>query len=459
MKYFYPRAIAQLKVVWENFGSNANIAARQTYELAVMPRSVRVNVNSYAEADTFELELDYKVFPFDPRTIRSCQVSIFMDNGDALPRDPLNPFTPSKDNAVFEGFADEDQMSFSESTRSIKLKGRDFTALYIDAKWPGTLVSLYKPVNVVIEEIIRKLQATGNITVSNRTGVLVLPTLAAYYPNFGQLSGNRSAKKNEKYWDVIQDICSHAGLICYMELNELVIAKPRTLFDRKKSVQFVYGKNLKSLEMTRKFGRQKGFNVIVRSVVEKEVIEAKIPLESINLPEGGAEIKIPKQGPNGVLLDENSADSTAPYMSFSVANVRSKAHLIEVGEKIFEEIGRQQIEGKFQTSDMDAPSTLENGISVDCFNLLKLRVATPLKVVVASDDLESISKLASVATRIRYLTDRGYNLRVATIFAQTLGKFDTPFYTKSVQFSLDATNGFRCDVDFLNNIEKEGLGI
>lgn len=454
MKYFYPHAVARLRVVWENFGDDTSPSLQQVYEVNVIPKSVKVNINSYVEADTFELEVDYKTFPFDPRTIRSCQVSIFMENLDKL-GDPLSAMEPGEENAVFEGFADEDQMQLDDSQRCVRIKGRDFTALYIDAKWPGKMLPLDKPVDQVIAGIIGRLKATGNITVDNRTGSATLPTLAKFYPDFGALAGKRNAKQNEKYWDVIQDIANRAGLICYMELDKLVLTKPRTLYDPSKAVQFVYGKNLKKLEMTRKFGRQKGFNILVRCITGKEVLKAEIPKDSTNLPEGGDYVRIPKQSPKGAMVDKKEEDSIAPVMAFNVANVTDKAHLVEVGEKIYEELGRQQIEGSITTSVMDAPS----GADVLCFNLLKLRNGTPISIVIGTDDLEGIRKVDNVAQRTQYLQMRGYPQKVATIFAQTLGKFTTPFYTKSVSFSLDADQGFRIDVDFLNFIETAGKGL
>ena len=464
MKYFYPNAVARLRIIWETFGDELNPVLMRPYEVLTIPKSTRVEVNSYTEADTFDIELDYKTFPFDPRSIKSCQVTIFMDNlkqgGFANPNDILEP---SEDNAVFEGFADEDSMTLDDTSRTVKLKGRDFTAILIDAKWNGKLLPMTAPVDVVIAGVLAQLPAMGNITVTNKTDSFVLPTLAQFYPDFGALAGQRNAKKNEKYWDVIQDICTRAGIIAYMNIGELVLTKPRTLYDRNKAVQLVYGKSIKSLEMTRKFGRQKGFNLVVRSINGKEVVKAEIPKDSTNLPEGGDYVYIPVQTPQGVMINKADPSSRAPLMSFVVANVNDKDHLIEVGEKIYEEIGRQQIEGKIKTFDMDAPApSVDPSDAVDgepnCFNLLKLRNATPIEIIIGSDDLDAITKEANVGRRIKYLVDRGYGNDVATVFAQTLGKFSTPFYTKSVTFTLDQ-QGFNIEIDFINFIETAGKGL
>lgn len=453
MSYWYPQAIATLRVLWEDFGDKASAALKEPYSLETEIKRGRVTINSYTEADTFEIELDYKTFPFDPRAIKACQVEVHMENRKTLydASRNLDLIKPTAENTIFQGFADEDQMAFDDSTRTIRLRGRDFTSLFVDAPWRATALPLDKPVDQILSDILTTLKAAGDITVDNRTGVITLPILAQYYPDFGGTqSGKRNARKNETYWDVIQDIVQKAGLIAYIELDKLVLTKPRNLFDANQSVRFVMGKNLKNLEITRKLAKQKGFNVEVRSVVGKQVLVAKIPLEAKNIEGAGIEVLIDKQGVRGRVEDKEPA----PYLTFFVANVTSKNHLIEVGEKVFEELGRQQIEGRFTTMDMEAPTDNQ-----ECFDLLKLRNGTPIRVVIDVDDLQQIKQQATVAQRIRYLKARCYPESIAKIFAETMGKFSTPFYTRSVEYSIDSETGFKIDVDFVNFIETENKGL
>ena len=464
MKYFYPNAVAVMNIVWEDFGAVGSVPALS--EINAIPLTTKVEVNSYCEADTFEVELDYKTFPFDPRTIKSCQLTIHMENlTDGALNDPNAALTPTDENVMFIGFADEGSITMDESRRTVRLKGRDFTALLLDAKWPGTALSLGAPVDVVIRGILGRLPGLAGVTVVNKSSYKTLPILASFYTDPASLAGQRSAKPNERYWDVIQDICTHAGLICYVDLDEFVITEPRTLYDASKAVQFVYGKNIKSLEMSRRFGRQKGFNLVVRSIYKNGVLEAYLPRESKRLEGAGKDVFVPIQTPLGVQVNEQDLSTRAPLISFVIKNCNNKAHLIACGEKIYEEIGRQQIEGKITTCEMDAPAQQVDPLDAAenepaCFDLLNLRAATPIQIIIGSDDLQFISALASNAARVQYLLKRGYSLQVATLFAQTLGKFKTPFYTKAVSFMLDE-NGFKVEIDFINFIETgdAGLGI
>jgi hypothetical protein len=448
---------AVLRLVFEDFGDTTNFQAQKVYTIPVQCKRAQVAINSYTEADTFEIEVDYKAFPLDPRTIRSCQVSIHMENMESLEK----KLTPGEDNTVFLGFADEDEMTFSDTARTVRLKGRDYTGIFTDAKWPGKLLPVQKPLDAVVAELISRLKSAGDITVDNRTGQLVLPVLAKYYPDFGVLSGQRNGGHRETYWDVIQDIVSHAGLIAYIELDKLVITQPRTLYDPTKSVQFLYGENIKDLTITRKLAKQKGINIVVRCLKGKEILKAEIPKESTNLPNGGDYERVPKQSVKGALIDKTSDDSIAPVMAFNVKNVTDKAQLIAIGEKIYQELGRQQIEGKFKTYDMEAAANE----STECFDLLKMRNGTPIQVIVGADDQKALLDIQGslkeevLSKRIAYLVRRGYDSQLALVFAQTLGKFSTPFYTKSVSFSMDADNGFTVDVDFINFIETKNFGL
>jgi len=453
---YYPQAAATLRIVWENFGDELNPALKQAHTMQVLLKRARVTINSYTEADTFEMELDYKIFPFDPRCIRSCQVSIHMQNMGRLYDGSVNVrLEPSTENTIFQGFVDDETMTFDDSTRTVRLKGRDFTALFVDTTWTGKTLNLTAPVDVLIAQMLLDLKQS-DILVDNRTGGS-LPVLAKFYPDFGLLSGQRNARKKESYWDVIQDICTKAGLIAYMELDKLVITKPRTLYDPNKAIQFVYGRNISSFELKRNLGKQKGFNIRVRALVGKTVLLADIPKDSTALENGGQEVKIPKQDAQG-----NLQEQAAPYLSFVVANVNSKDQLIKIGEKIYEELSRQQIEGRFETHDMEAPIGEEQtGGNEECFDLTKLRNGTPVQILISMDDLDAIKREQSQATRFKYLIDRCYPAQVATIFAATLGKYSTPFYTRSVDFTIDADNGFKVEVDFINFIEtkNKGLGI
>jgi len=154
----------------------------------------------------------------------------------------------------------------------------------------------------------------------------------------------------------------------------------------------------------------------------------------------------------------STKEEPAPYLSFLVANVIDEDELIARGEKIYEELGRQEIEGTFTTINMTSGQGT-NQYDKKCFDLLKLRNGTPLTVEIRPDDLKLINKTASKSERIERLKSQGFSLEVAMSLAEAFQTFDTPFYTRSVNFNFSIDSGLAIKVDFVNFIETEGKGL
>lgn len=482
MTVYYPQAAVGLRILFEDFDGAAKFSGKE-HNLVVTPKNVSVAINDYRTADTFKMELDYKTFPFDPRTLRAVGVSIFIeDMGKPFENDVQRRIKPTDttfrpgSNAVFLGFADKNAITFDDTSRVVRLEGRDYTSLYIDSTYDNKKpIALDTPLENVIADLSLQLKATSKIQFV--TVIDDVPTLAEFYPDFNPLATTRSKKKQESYWDVIQELVRKAGLICYVELDRLILSKPNAIYDKKKLKQFIWGKNLSSLDFERKLGRLRDFNIAVRSmnIEKKEVIEAKIPEEaskewaiSTGIP--AKRIKIEKLTPEGEKSDED-----AKFLTFRIPDIAKKEHLIEVAQSIYEELGRQQIEGKFETKEMcvreGASRDLKNNPGVE-FDVTKIRNATPIDLrIFERDQIDSqvaselgvsveslaqdtvISRDIKKSLRTKYLVQKCYPENVAEALADTMGKFDTPFYTKAVQFDFDIETGFKMKLDFINFIE------
>ncbi len=486
MSFYFPQAAITLRVLFEDFGQG-QAKLQELHSLRVLARSVEVNLNDYTQADTFSCEIDYKQLPFDPRAIRSCGVTISMQNMRGTPESgkefsvsrTANVIEPSDDNTIFIGFADDDTITFDEERRTVRLEGRDFTALLLDQKYTAGPIDLAKPLDKIIRAILDLYKET-RYNGTTKTGLQIdnrvreaLPNLGAICPDFNDKGQTKNVKRNESPWDVIQDLVARAGLIAYVELDKLVISKPRVLYDAQQAKRFVYGKNLSKLELKRKIGRMKNFNVACRSlsIETKEVLLAKIPLEATaawssatGIP--AKEVKIPKMSAvgNRTGTTKNPGDKTpinaaavpedeaAPYLTFRFPNVKSKAHLIKIGEKLYEELGRQQLEGNFSTREMETMDGLNQ-----CFDLLKLRIGTPVQIQIDQADMEGLSQKNGERERSQFLQMRGYTPQVANILAQTLKRPSMIFYTRGVRFS-HSDQGFSIDVEFINFIELPEKG-
>jgi len=507
LSYFFPQAVITFNIRWETFGRKDDPDLIKLSKFTGIAKRVNVNINSYREADTFSCTLDYRNFPFDPRTIRALGITIHMEDKQKIfNKDGILELIKPQDNkydkngkrisgnTIFVGFADEESIDFDEDTRTIKIEGRDYTALLIDSPHSGEVVDYTRSLDKVIRGLLDELEATKKIQIINRTDK-DLPTLSQYNYSKGSLDGQRGRKsKDESYWDVITDLVSQAGLIVFVELDKLIITKPRNLYSNKaiskelkaielketekKAYQFIYGKNLKSLSFKRKLGRQKSVNVRIRSVnlanKTEPVLTVDIPKEANiewckELGISREEQTIEKFDSEGKALDPEPA----PYLTYNVSDIGNKELLIEKGQSVWEEIGRQQIEGELVTKEMK--QSQDDDVE---FDITKIRNGTPIKVEIGQGDLKGLSKydedknkkfknkeeenlyrLSLVSARENFLISRGYEPIVAKTFAKTLGKVHPLFYTKAIEFTLDRDDGFTMNLEFINFIEVSNQGL
>lgn len=476
--YYYPQAVLLLRVRLEDFGNKASGVSDEWHNMTCLARSVTVKINEYSKADEFSADIDYNNFPFDPRAIRACGVSICMqDMGKLYDRDnSIERIVPSEENLVFVGFADEESISFSDSDKTVSITGRDMTSLLIDRKFLEGNIDVDKPLDVVIRSLLDKLEESRTLKLDVRVQE-ELPVLAKFWSDKGGLSGKKNVPKDRSYWDVIQSMVGDAAMIAYIELDKLVLTKPRVLFDRNQAKVFAWGSMIDDLEFKRKIGRKKGFNIAVKcmNLESKEVLEALIPKEATDewSKETGianTEVKIPKMAPvmpteakegekpeNPISDQQADKEGTpAPYMRFNVANVSSKKQLIEIGQGIYEEISRQQIDGSFTTREMQFRYKKVNSAAFETFNILKLRVGTPIMIELSENERE-IGAGGDVATIREMLLKRNHDRRIANTLAQSIGRANTPFYTKSVEFKLDSETGFEASIEFINFIETKAV--
>lgn len=466
MSYWYPQACVKLRILNEDFKLASDPSLQKTYPLIVVPRNVSINVNDHKTSDTFSMDIDYKTFPFDPRIIRYCGVTVYVQDMQSLvnPNGSLNTIRPIDSSAVFAGFVDEESISFDDTKRNVHFEGRDFSGLLIDQKYLEQVpIDLHGPLDLAIGNFLAQFPATKEIVLTDINLKPIpagsLPILGTFYksgvdPHGGQMN----TSGHETYWDIINSMVTQAGLICYMHLNALVITTPRNLFGTQADAKFIYGKNVKTFTMKRKLGRLKNFNLLVRSRVGSTVNEARIPLEaftdwatSYGIPQ--AAVTVPVMRPDGTL--DNSTGNIAPYISFPVQQgIADKGALIRIGQSAYETYSRQQIEGTIETRDM-----LTHSAAVPQIDLTQLDIGQPIALEIDTDDLTAISRFPNVSTRIDYLIQRNYARDVAVAFATSMGKFSQSFYTKSYTLQMGQDTGFSLKINFVNIIKLSNKGL
>ncbi len=487
MSYWYPQAAVELRILPEDFKLTSDASTQRTYRLMIQARDVTVNVNDYKTTDTFTMEIDYKYFPFDPRTIRSCGVVIYLQDMQKLYKDDgsLNTLVPGaatklnskRPNSVFIGFVDEESINLDDSKRSVRFEGRDITSLLIDQKYyENAPIFPTQTLDVALTSLLKAFAATSTIAVVNKTSG-ALPILSSYAPSFGApLAGGKNVGQHESYWEIIQDLVSRAGLICYMSntvlgdgtlVPALVLTTPKNQAENPDDIKFIYGVNVKNLKFKRKLGRFKNFNVEVRSRNEKGVVTAKIPEEAT--VEWAKSYGITKEAVSvPVLKPDGSLDKTttniAPYITFNVPKISDKDQLIRIGQTFYEQYSLQQLEGSFDTFEMlGRGSTIDSNVdsynSAKQYDLTQIQKGQTICLEIDPSDMGGISRLKTASQRTDYLIQRNYSPEVASIFAKTIGRFSPRFQIKSYSMTVNQDNGFKLNVHFQNIINLGNRGL
>lgn len=225
----------------------------------------------------------------------------------------------------------------------------------------------------------------------------------------------------------------------------------------------VYGRNLETLKFGRKLTATKVPTVEVRCYDPREgrtrwaryPVTAPAPASGIfgvtDPPRPSRANEVP---PSGSVPDDK-------IETFTLEGINDPATLARAAASIWEQIGRQELEGSLETHDAwswDKP--------VASADLLRAKAGDAIELLVASADPSSLEvgesatdaqQLAALTRqgRAAYLQSIGWSEEVAQRFAalQDATQFQTIFRVKNVQLGWDAADGLKVAVEFINFLE------
>jgi hypothetical protein len=463
MSVFYPQCFATLKVVFDGFGGPDGAPV----VLNVRPRSASVHMNGYKEADTFEVEFDAAAFPFSPELVRSVAVELYLFQTASL-TDKVDSYLDDFNNLSCVGLVDDASYHASADGRTFRVSGRDYTALMLDRQWdpqrkvlPGK--SLAETVQGLVDEA-SGAETHGRILTVKVVGTDADPDLAPEdeknnalltagkysihttkkgvtklrVPSTGQghVHTNKKGipvKAGSNYWDVIYRLCIRHGFIVFVRGTEVIIAKPQNLtaatVDRLRCV--AYGRDLSSLDVTRKMGKE-------------TVPQIKcISYDPVKLTPISALYK----GPNGKAGERTTGIGTKKneVREVVVDGITDPGQLMECAETYYNALARSEASFKFSTHDLQ-----------DLYgnDLIWLRPGDPVQIgfdELKPEDFRDLSE----QERLDKLLALGYEERVASLISTEYSKinqFRQPVYTKTVDITFDTESGIQIDVEAVNFI-------
>jgi len=475
---FYPQCFGFLSVVFDGFTVEGTDATPKI--IPFLPRTATVHMNGYREADTFEIDIDAKAFPFSPDLLRSCAVELFMfqtdgqlvsnlqthaNGGDAW---NLSPYQ-TDENRVISGLVDDAKLHYGDDGRSFRLSGRDYTSLMINRDWPdgkrvpadgGQLDDVVQ--RLVDEAVSANLHGGRTLTVEylgaedvlvrtqgrslTHKKVVTKPPLVGRHHSKTQKKGF-PVRSGRNYWDVIYDLCLRHAKICYVSGNRVIISDPKTLTAQSEAaaIRVAYGRNLKSLDVSRNMGKE-AVPQIVASVYSKKngkPIEAKWPKvltpqlkQSSQKGAGAADI-------TGVgTVREQTLRITPPQ------SIDSQQLLEDYCKAYYDNLARHEGTVSWVTKAL-------KDLKGD--DLLSLRPGDPVRVefdAFVSEDFKELSE----QQRYSRMRELGYSDEVAEIVAveyDRLHQFEAPFYVKDCSFAWSIDSGLEVQVEGINYISPK----
>lgn len=410
-----------------------------------IPTRASVNLPGPRQAAEFDMEFDFRDLPIDPRLLRAVGIEIHIGcvsdddyargmvgerdaDGRLLSQlktrsDLLDPFTGRPDvelqTLVFYGSADSWKASHGSGRSTVRIMGRDLRGIFLDTKVPvGRVakVDLGQPIDRVVSDILATLPSKFDLVLDVFTdreewprGKIPSPVDAKGLTRLNVDTGEGGAGGTSKppgggklnYWDLITQYCNLVGAIPYFRGTALWIRPSRsiyqTLTDRSLPSPFaggrprfggvmvgddgvarpdgelrvrrlVQGRHLETFEMERKFG-----GVVVPAVECYSIDDSKRgrealltarwpPLDTVagQLKEDGDVVRIPVPG------------------------VIDPGRLLAVARDVYEEIGRGEVTGSFETKYLAS----FGGTSQDP-DLLYMRPTDAVEVVTSTEMLNS----------------------------------------------------------------------
>lgn len=478
---------------------------------SVLPLECSIERNPLKDCDTARLKLDFRDVPIDPRIVRACFVAISIgvvsaddyaagmagqirDDGSlrSLVVHEAGEEMRLESATRFTGFVDRWEVNYTDNGDVLELTCRDVSAVLRDQPlYNGTgkaqTIDYAQPLEAAVQALVDSFVATRGIKVIHGTPVdptaplevLAPPSREPPIKLLPKTAKKRKAKQckaapkepNQSVWDHITDVTLALGVIPVMRAFTLYLMEPRVVFaDLESARKMIWGRNIKELSFARRLGGQKCETIEVRSPDPSigRTRWARYPVLK-GEPSSGILGKSGSPQPVTTRASHVSANGTADerVRVMSIPNVSDLKTLELVAEQTFNEIGRQEIEGTFETDDIDSFESEEEG---DLLRLLPgeavtLLVASPVETgdtlaaelapqaVRASSNLQELHD-QSVARRASYLESLGIEKATAERLAEAQEKIRlvSTFRVQNVQIDWSAEDGVGIGVRFSNFI-------
>lgn len=500
-RIYRPQARAILQVIFDGYGES--VRDSQIQIIPVIPKSVTVHINSYKQADSYELVFEAGDLPIDPRLIRAGAAEIYLfqtdgtedqrvlsrrrplaepDPGGTAARDALSTLMlemelPSSRDVFtlgnkprIAGTFDDADIELSESGKWVTIKGQDYTAFLAAIQYPpnanGTArrIPTGKRLDLIVDDLLQEADPDRQLAVQVRG------LTAADMPIVGakESRANRRGipvEQGTSYWDVIYKLVERHGFICFVDGLDVVISRPKTITDRDTAriKRMAWGQNLEHLTMRRHLGREQAPTIVVRSYdpVTRKTLTAEYPNGQIDrstvVTTGGKKPKFERRTKTTTRKLKGGKVKTTvrerdEYQIVQVDGITDPAALARIAENRYHLLGKSERKVIARTRDL-------RDLNGD--DLLTCSAGDAYTIEWDEFNRELLSNPAiSEAVKIAHLESRGFNSEVAREVArryEILHGLDRPLRFREGTIEYDVESGVSIEMELQDFMVLDGI--
>jgi len=464
---------------------------------SIQPIEAEIQRNGIRAADEFSLLIDHRDLPMDPRALRACSVVIeigavapqlYSDgvNGQRADGELLSlvdlEFAPADGASELvanvgtrlTGWVDDWAVNWEDDGDTIRVSGRDMTSLLLDTPLlQQDSIDLNLPIRLGVERLVNQYKAMAEMKVVYGTpgapeaGNGPVPSKAiAKTRKVRKGKGAQRAKQTRtkmKVWDHITDTCIALGLTPMVREKAIYLMKPRTFYSERGPAVAVaaYGGNIKTLQLDRKLGGVKVPTIEVRCYdSDKGIVRwARAPRIPGVPSSGDLRNSPPPLGGRRANQVEPSGVASDRIQTFVIKGINDARQLEDAADAIFEELGRQETQGRLTTDDITSWGgdrigdllNLQSGDAIRIVTVPPRDQTTPQEQTTTS---EQELQAQTISARAEYLEARGWRREFARRMAETMTAATvangSEFRVSESTIKFSQEEGLSIDVGFRN---------
>jgi hypothetical protein len=442
MRFFYPKALVRFTALVQLSRLEERTV---TVTDVVVPRTVSIERNDYNTADKIDLEIDAQNFPVLPRLIRQVLVQVYAGDAGSI---STNPEDLQDDDSLirFVGYVDDPEMSLDEGDSRIKWEARDFTALLLDTKRPSRdAVPKYGDrLDVALRRILDHVPGGENIGLELQ-GLDEWPELSVAAPK-GLKDAALPVKPDDSLWHLVKRACDPVALIPRIVLDKLVVGTSRGLRAPSRRPVFMVGDGITKYSEKRHGARlREGIGLRAYDISQRKMITAVYPPPGDWQIRKSLKVAVKKKATPPPVPGSDDKRQWFPYPS-----VASQDALEDAAERLYEERGRQEFEGKFEWVRMAAPTDDDDSGDYD-YDVTGLENGDRIFVAIDAEHRRMLGGVEGFEARVQLLIDLGYSEQVAGVLVQAYeenadGALEV--YVRKAVHKYLTDGGYELEVDF-----------